>query len=314
MTRRSRRSLHTAVDAYLVFRRSLGFSLAAQDKPLHDFVSFVDADPSFAGVITTDLALRWATRDATTRPRRHAMQLSMVRGFTRYWKQRDPRTQVPPTSILLAKAQRRSPVLLEDDEVQQLMLAAASLRTISPLWRSTVTMIVGLLAVTGMRVGEVVSLDDDDVDWDEGVLKVKRAKFGKSRLVPLHRSTTAALRRYMDERGRTSSTSALFRSPTGGRPSASHVRASFKALLRLTNLPRSATTRRPTLHDFRHRFAIKTLVNWYRSGADVGQTMPALCTYLGHVNINSTYWYLSAAPELLGVACDRLERQLARTR
>jgi integrase/recombinase XerD len=237
----------------------------------------------------------------------------MVRGFTRYWKQRDPRTQVPPTSILPAKAQRRIPVLLEDDEVQQLMLAAASLRTISPLWRSTVTMIVGLLAVTGMRIGEVVSLDDDDVDWDEGVLKVKRAKFGKSRLVPLHRSTTAALRRYVDERGHTASTSAMFWSPTGGRASVSHVRASFNALLRLTNLPRPATARRPTLHDFRHRFAIKTLVNWYRSGADVGQTMPALCTYLGHVNINSTYWYLSAAPELLGVACDRLERQLARS-
>jgi integrase len=101
--------------------------------------------------------------------------------------------------------------------------------------------------------------------------------------------------------------------PTGGRASVSHVRASFNALLRLTNLSRPATARRPTLHDFRHRFAIKTLVNWYRSGADVGQTMPALCTYLGHVNINSTYRYLSAAPELLGVACDRLERQLARS-
>jgi integrase/recombinase XerD len=164
-----------------------------------------------------------------------------------------------------------------------------------------------------MRVGEVISLDDDDVDWDEGVLKVKRAKFGKSRLVPLHRSTTAALRRYVDERGHSASTSALFWSPTGGRPSDTHVRESFYAMLRLANLPRSATTRRPTLHDFRHRFAIKTLVNWYRSGADVGQTMPVLCTYLGHVNINSTYWYLSAAPELLGVACDRLERQLARS-
>lgn len=309
MTRR----LHAAVDAYLAFRRSLGFSLAAQDKLLHAFVSFVDADPSFAGVITTDLAVRWATRSAMASPRRHAMQLSMIRGFARYWKQRDPSTQVPPTSILPAKAKRRNPVLLEDDEVQQLMHAAASLRTISPLWRSTVTMIVGLLAATGMRVGEVVSLDNDDVDWDEGVLNVKRAKFGKSRLVPLHRSTTAALRRYVDERGRTASTAALFWAPTGGRPSVSHVRASFNALLRLTNLPRSKTTRRPTLHDFRHRFAIKTLVNWCRAGADVGQTMPTLCTYLGHVNINSTYWYLSAAPELLGVACERLERQLART-
>jgi integrase len=117
----------------------------------------------------------------------------------------------------------------------------------------------------------------------------------------------------LDERGHSACTSALFWAPTGGRPSTSHVRESFYALLRLTNLPHSATARRPTLHDFRHRFAIKTLVNWYRSGIDVHQKMPALCTYLGHVNINSTYWYLSAAPELLGAACDRLERQLARS-
>ena len=216
MTRRSRRALHAAVDAYLAFRRSLGFSLGAQDKPLHDFASFVDADPGGAGVVTTDLAVRWATRNATASPRGHANRLSMVRGFAEYWKQHDPSTQVPPTSLFPAKAQRRSPVLLEDDEVQQLMLAAPLLRTISPLWRATVTMIIGLLAVTGMRIGEVVSLDDDDVDWDEGILTVKRAKFGKSRLVPLHRSTTAALRRYVDERGCTASTSAMFWAPHGG--------------------------------------------------------------------------------------------------
>lgn len=262
MTRRSREALHAAVDAYLAFRRSLGFSLGAQDKPLHDFASFVDGDPGGAGVVTTDLAVRWATQNATASPQGHANRLSMVRGFAEYWKQRDPSTQVPPTSLFPAKAQRRSPVLLEDDEVQQLMLAAPLLRTISPLWRATVTTIIGLLAVTGMRIGEVVSLDDDDVDWDEGVLKVKRAKFGKSRLVPLHRSTTAALRRYVDERGRTGSTTAMFWAPTGGRASVSHVRASFNTLLRLANLPRPATARRPTLHDFRHRFAIKTLVNW----------------------------------------------------
>jgi integrase len=166
-----------------------------------------------------------------------------------------------------------------------------------------------------MRLGEVLALNDDDIDWKDQVLIVRRAKFGKSRLIPVHASTMAALACYVRQRNRTTSptiASPLFPSSKGMRLRKSTVYISFRILLQMVGLRRKTDHHGPHLHDFRHRFAVNTLVRAYRAGLDVERRMFLLSTYLGHVDAESTFWYLSAAPELMGEARKRLERSVGR--
>lgn len=195
------------------------------------------------------------------------------------------------------------------------MSATAALRSGSILWSSTMATIIGVLAVTGMRLGEVLALNDDDIDWNDRALTVRRTKFGKSRLIPLHASTIAALGRYMRQRNRVippDPSLPLFLSATGMRLRNSTVNVAFRTLLQAAGLRHKADHCGPHLHDFRHRFAVNTLVHAYRAGLDAERRMYLLSTYLGHVGVESTYWYLSAAPELMSLARRRLERSLGR--
>lgn len=304
-------ALHQGVDEYLALRHALGFRLHAYGTILHDFVSFVERQG--AGVITTGLALRWATHRSDVSPAWWANQLGVARGFARYWSARDPRTEVPPLGLLPKGRKRRKPYLYTVDDVERLIQAAAALHTRSPLWPSTMATLIGLLAVTGMRIGEALALDNEDIDWDEGVLTVRRAKFGKSRLIPFHATTRSALRRYVHRRDRTSALPArspFFPSPTRKRLKYGQVHRTFGLLLHRAGLPSSGDRRGPGLHDFRHRFAVNALVRWYRAGLDVERHIFSLSTYLGHGRVVDTYWYLSAAPELMGLARGRLERAL----
>jgi integrase/recombinase XerD len=167
--------------------------------------------------------------------------------------------------------------------------------------------------VTGLRVGEAIGLDRADIDWQAGVLTVVAGKFGKAREVMLHPTTVAALRRYADRRDRlfaTPQVSSFFISTAGTRLIAANVRRTFARLAAGAGLtPRSGRCR-PRAHDLRHSFAVSTLLDWYRTGADVEARLPLLSTFLGHVDPHSTYWYLEAAPELLALAGQRLEREL----
>ena len=164
-----------------------------------------------------------------------------------------------------------------------------------------------------MRVSEAVGLDRQDVDLDAAILNIRRTKFGKSRLVPLHASTRDALKDYAEVRDRlvpTATTPAFFVSERAGRITHWSTRYNFAKVSRQVGLRAPAGGHRhghgPRLHDLRHRFAARTLVDWYRAGRDVEREMPKLSTYLGHVHTGDTYWYIEAVPELLQLATERL--------
>jgi integrase len=299
---------HALLD-YLAVRRALGFKLKKSEQLLAQFVTFLEARGESHLRIPTMLA--WATLPADAHPRWWSDRLSVVRAFASHMQALDPATEVPPADLLPSRPCRATPYLYSDDEVAALMAAATILQT--PHRVRTYRTLIGLLAATGMRVGEAIALDRDDVDATEGVLTVRLTKFGKSRELPVHPRTVEALRHYLRHRDRPRaavSTPAVFVSIAGTRLWYANVVWTFCRLVRRAGLtPRSAACR-PRLHDFRHRFAICTILDAYRQGQDVEARLSLLSTYLGHVDPKNTYWYLSAAPELLQLAADRLQRHL----
>ncbi len=301
--------LRDALADYLRVRRALGYKLERAGKLLPQFLDYLERIG--AETVTTERALAWAMLPTGGSARWWAFRLSMVRGFAVYLQTLDPATEVPPKDVLAGRPPRATPYLYSDEEIAALLAATATLRF--PLRVATYRTLIGLLSVTGLRVGEAIRLDRGDLDLQHELLVVRNSKFGKSREVPLHPSTIGALRDYLRRRDRHQpppSTPALFVSPAGTRLLYCNVHATFRQLRRHAGLqPRSACCR-PRIHDLRHTFAIRTLLDAYRDDGDVQPRLSLLATYLGHVHPDSTYWYLSAAPELLVLAGDRLERHL----
>ena len=300
--------LRQALDDYLAIRRALGFKLQRVGQMLPGFVTYMEQ--AGAATITTELALAWAKQPAGGAAW-WRMRLRAVRGFARYVQNVDPCTEVPPGDLLPAPPARATPYLYSESDVGRLMTAARALA--SPLKAVTYETLVGLLATTGMRMGEAIHLDRADLDWDNGVLTVRSSKFGKSREVPLHPSTLGALRAYQlrcDQLCPRPKAPSFFISTTGTRLDQPTVGATFVMLARQAGLRPRSLRCRPRPHDLRHSFAVRTLLNWYRAGDNVESKLPLLSTYLGHVSPASTYWYLTAAPELLALASKRLEHAL----
>lgn len=299
--------LAAAADKYLKMRRALGFKLRHQTWWLPDFVAFVHRQGS--STVTVDLAMRWAQQPADAHPNWWAKRLSAVRCFSKYYQAYDPRTQVPPPDLLPSRRVRQIPHLYGDDEIHALLAKARQIR--DRLLSATYTTLLGLLVATGMRVGEALALDDADVDLRRSLVAVRNAKFGKSRLVPVHPSTVVALQHYARQRDRwclrrCRCTRSFFVSTAGTRVLHQNFHHVFLRLVRQAGI-RGQSGRRPRLHDLRHTFAMKTVREWYRAGVDVEPRLPALSTYLGHVSPASTYWYLTATPDLLSLACQRLQ-------
>jgi integrase len=296
-----------ALEEYLTLRRALGFILAEPSRLLHKFVTY--AKKEGASFITTELAVRWAMQP-TCQPAQWARYLSMVRMFARYVSTSDARTEIPPCGLLPYRSRRTQPYVYTDEEILHLIMAAKKLPSPLGLRAATYATLFGLLAVTGMRVSEPVGLDRDDIDLNRGILTIRRTKFGKSRMLPLHASTLEALRRYGKLRDRLfPRTRSFFVAEHGGRLTVWSVRSTFVALSRQIGLRGPQESYGPRLHDLRHRFAVKTLIRWYRAGVDVEQHLPELSTYLGHVHVADTYWYITAVPELLRLATLRLEEK-----
>lgn len=303
--------LHQAVEAYLALRRSLGFDLRDVGRQLQGFATFADHE----GVthVTVDLALRWATQSKAKERATLAARLHAVCGFARWRHATDPRTEVPPSDLLPSRYYRKPPYIYSDEEIDRLLLAARQLRSAGGLRGLTYFTLLGVLVVTGMRVKEVVGLERQDVNLAEAVLTIRHTKFRKSRLVPIAKSTRDALTSYAVERDRRLArrpASAFFVAETGRCLTHWAVRDTFVKVSRQIGLRASIPGQRyghgPRLHDLRHRFAIRTLVEWYRAGVNVEHHLPYLSTYLGHVHVNHTYWYLEAVPELLALATQRL--------
>jgi integrase/recombinase XerD len=304
-------TLREALPGYLAMRRALGFKLAEADVILSDFVSFLERKRAFH--ITTRLALKWAQRPANVQSEKRAQWLTCVRGFARYRSATDVKTEIPPSGLLPFRPKRARPYLYTDREIYLLLKASLELSPTDALRRWTYHGVLGLLAVSGLRLGEALSLRLSDVNLHDAVLTVRGAKFGKSRLVPLHRSTQIALSAYKSRRNQYFKDQPVsdffFVSRRGNRLDGAEVRRTFYALSRQLGLRGESDSHGPRLHDFRHRFAVQVLVKWYRSGKDVERCLPILSTYLGHVHVADTYWYLTACPELMGLAVERLEKR-----
>jgi len=294
---------------YLSIRRSLGFRLQLPGSLLRKFVGFVNA--AGASHITTELALRWAMQPRRAQPWTWAWRLGMVRRFATWLSAIEPRTEIPATSLLPHRYRRKPPHLYRDEEIERVLRRTQHLPSYKGLRARTFTTVFGLLVATGMRVNEALGLDRPDVDLDRGILCIRRTKFGKSRYVPVHPSTVKALKQYATARDRlfpAPLTPAFFVSERGRRVPDWTARYTFAKVSQQVGLRPAAYGhgRGPRLHDLRHRFAVCTLIRWYRAGLDVERELPKLATYLGHVHVNDTYWYLEAVPELLQLATDRL--------
>ncbi len=302
-------ALHEAVSDYLTIRRAMGYKLEKPARMLGQFADFLAEQG--VGTVTTDLALAWARLPADQHPNLWATRLSTVRCFAAYLQTIDPATEVPPADLLPLRQRRATPYLYRKEEIAALLAAAATLRP--PLRAVSCQTLIALLAVSGLRIGEAVGLDRGDVDLASGLLVVRHAKFGKSREVPLHPSTVSALTGYLRTRERlcpAPDTPALFLNKQAARMRVANAQSAFRELVLLAGLTRRSASCRPRLHDLRHTFAVAAMLDAYHSGADVHARIALLATYLGHADPRDTYWYLSAAPELLALAGERLERHL----
>lgn len=299
-------ALSEAATDYLALRRRLGHDLADAHRLLPRFVAYLDEIG--AATVTIEAAIAWsmapeADPASSVWPRR----MMVVRGFARHMTGIDPATEVPPVGLIPSRQRWRPPFLFATGDVERLVAAASTVIR----WRlpaATHSTLIGLLAVTGMRVGEALKLNDDDINWDDGVLLVRESKFGKSRIVPLDPSTVDALRSFVATRDGLveRQVPAVFVSIRGNRTIYACVQETFRRLCDTTGIGADAPNR-PRVHDLRHRFAVNTLIAWHRNDENVDARLPALSTYLGHRDPRSTYWYLSAAPELLALAARRIE-------
>jgi integrase/recombinase XerD len=298
-------TLHQAVDDYISVRRSLGFKLEDYPWMLHDFVDYLEA--AGASAVTADLAVAWAQLPgAGAHPSYLGKRLCVVRGFARHLAAFDPATEIPPADLLRWQECRATPYIYTDHDIAALMAVA---RSLTPQLRAaTYETLIGLLMVTGARVGELIGLDRDDVDLDDGVLAIRYSKFNKSRELPLHASTAEALKAYADVRDRLCAnpkTPSFFVSIVGKRLVYVTVQQTFSIIARAAGLEARSKRCRPRLHDARHTFACATLLGWYRSEVDVAARLPLLSTYMGHARPENTYWYFSAIPELMSLAARR---------
>lgn len=304
------KTLREGVEEYIRMRRALGFKLQHVDKLLFDFVSFIKKEGAF--YITAELALRWAKQPQKAQPAWWSQRLCYVRGFTQYWSAIDTRTEIPPSDLLPYKYKRRSPYIYTNEEISKLLDAAKNLLPKSGLRRWTYYTLFGLLVVTGLRISEAIALKCEDVDLKEKLLTIWESKFTKSRLIPIHISTRYKLEEYANKRDslhKRRLTPHFFVSDSGRPLTDDTVRRTFIKTSHQIGLRSPSESSGPRLHDIRHRFAVNTLMNWYRSGLDVERHIPMLSIYLGHVHVSDTYWYLSAVPELLALAGNRLEKR-----
>jgi integrase/recombinase XerD len=287
---------------YLQLRRTLGHKLAEAHRLLPRFVTYLDDhDIEF---VTVEAALAWSLeREVPVGSVVPAHRMMVVRGFARYLSGIDLRTEVPPAGAIRQPQRWRRPFIYSDADVLAL-IEQARVAIPQPFRSATYQTLIGLLATTGMRVGEVLRLDRGDLDRAEGVLRVRESKFGKSRLVPLHASTIDALERYDHTRQRLlsePSSDSLFVSLRGTRVIYECVWPVHRKLCEHAGVGASSTVT-PRIHDHRHSFAVKTLLGWYQDGVDVPSRIGWLSTYLGHREPRYTYHYLSAAPDLLAHA------------
>jgi integrase len=309
-------TLSKELDRYLTIRRSLGYDLATSERFLRRFITFAEQED--AAYITSELFLRWQETFGHANRQTWANRLRMVRLFAQWLHSIDQKHEVPPQALIPSRYRRTRPYIYSDEEIRRIVETAATLPSINGIRPLTYSTLFGLIAVTGLRISEALSLDVADVDLEAGVLTLRRGKLGKARLLPISDSTTVRLVAYAKERDRLLGAlpEPFFVSDHGERLSDGGARYNFAAVCQTIGLRPAEKFNRhghgPRIHDLRHTFAVRTLVNWYRTDTYPSREMIKLTTYLGHANPAHTYWYIEAVPELLDLASQRAEASLTR--
>ena len=311
---KAKMTLEQQLDHYLSERRQLGFVMRSQEMRLRNFARYVDSK-KHSGSITSELMAQWAKDNcAKAEPGAWARRLKLLRPFAQYLRQFAPSTEVPEIGRIFGPVPSRViPHIFHEQEIMELLAAA---RDLTPMLRAaTYDTLFGLLACTGLRVSEAVHLVEQDVDLNQGLLMIRQTKFAKSRQVPLHESTIAALRSYRRVRSQSivpTPQAPFFVTARGKRfgqcVDIHSVDRVFAQLRQDLGWPNRGAHHAPRVHDLRHSFAVRRVLLWHKHGTDIDQAMLALSTYLGHAKISNTYWYLTAVPELMGLAAGKFER------
>jgi integrase/recombinase XerD len=299
-------NLRKAVRQYINERAALGFKTYEHNNYISQFVNFMEDQE--AAFITKKLALQWATLPNDCSVPHKAKRLGVIRQFTKYYAAIEPRTEVPPEGLLPYKYQRTQPYIYTKKQIVKLINAAKRIPSETGLRALTYSTFLGLLAVTGTRIGEAIYLEQKDVDLDEGMLQIRMAKLDRCRLVPLHPSTVKVLRRYVRQRDKIypkAKTSSFFVSESGIRLTCWTVRWTFNKLSRQIGLRGPLDRSGPRIHDLRHTTVVNIVEDWYREGKNVEKLLPQLAMFIGHRHLNDTYWYMTATPELLKLAAKR---------
>lgn len=312
----ARTSLQARVEQYLAERRHMGFKLRSTAYSLDNFARYV-AHVKHRGPLNVELMAEWARQTKAGQGTRatSARRLRQLRPFARWLQRFDLATEVPSEAIFGSVPGRVAPHIYRENEIIDLLAAAKRLGPSGDLRAAVYETLFGLLASTGLRISEARSLLDSDVDLKSGVLTIRQSKFGKSRLVPMHPSTTQALARYRALR--CSRFCTMPQTPffigtrgrlLGGLLGDRQVHRIFEQLRGQLGWVDRGCHGAPRIHDLRHTFAVNRLMLWHQQGFDLDQRMLALSTYLGHARVSDTYWYLTGVPDLMALAGSRFER------
>jgi integrase len=299
-------ALGQAIDDYLSCRHQLGFALRAEGAQLRSLGRYAQEHDG-AAPLTIDCMVAWAQSPPGATPPYCAKRLDIARRFAQFQAAFDPATQVPPPGMLGSSSCRPAVHVYTQEEVRTLLQAAAQVGAPEPRPGQTYQTLLGLLWCSGLRISEALHLQCADIAWESGVLTIRHSKFGQSRLIPVADTTLAALRRY-DQQRPADTTPAFFTLGADHPLCADRARKVFRQLCLQLNWTQPP---QPRLHDFRHTFAVNSLIRWHQQGADVPQKILSLAAYLGHRRLSHTYWYLSAVPQLMSLVTARLPDPLA---
>ncbi|TJW00022.1 MAG: integrase [Mesorhizobium sp.] len=298
-------------EAYLDYRRSLGFKLRIPGRQIISFARYAD-ERGHEGALASDIALRWAKAEATTQdPFTWAKRLEVLRPFAAFLALEDPETTFPATNPFGRTKRRLAPHIFTPDEITTIIAEAHHIRRVQAAGTIMMPALLGLLASTGLRISEALGLRLNDLNLQAAQILVREAKYSRQRLVALHPTTVAALEIFLARRNAiflSNPADTVFRSELSGKPlNYSNVwHAWFRITQRLRIMPRGG---HPfvRIHDLRHSFICRRLILWQEGGADIDGAMMMLSTYVGHVNLRDTYWYVESVPELMAIAGDRFE-------
>lgn len=306
--------LRIELDRYLTFRRARGFKLDEVAAYLYEFIDFMELHDE--DVLTNALCMDWNT----LRPASHGTiqrRMIAIRGFAAWLKALDPRHEIPPPYRGPVGKNRPKPYIYRQEELERLVEQSRRLSSKNGVRRVTYSALWPFLYITGLRIGEALALDTDDINFSDRTIRVEPQKGGYERLVPMHPTTASALQRFLRKRNKLLGMrpTCVFAGEDGQRLKDDTVRQTFndvsiKAGLRKSE-PFQGEGSGPRIHDLRHTFAVNTLLEWYREGKNIDENILILVDVLGHSSLSKTYWYIEAVPELLHLASQRFERHLA---